>query len=215
MGGDEYRQAGHLSKYVNENNKEYQARLYATPLDNHCRSVVSVYTSFLFRENPERELGSLEYDPTVEDFMEDADLDGRSLDQFMKEVSIWSSVFGHCWIILSKPNVGAVTMADELASGVRPYVNLLTPLAVIDWRWTRTPMGRYELSYFKYVEDTNGDISIVKEWTNESITTYEVDNQEKILKSQQIELIKKKSQYPICSQESKYYLSLVLNKLLE
>jgi hypothetical protein len=35
------------------------------------------------------------------------------------------------------------------------------------------------------------------------------------LKSQQIELIKKKSQYPICSQESKYYLSLVLNKLVE
>ena len=188
MGGDEYRSAGHLSKYVNETAKEYQQRLYATPLDNHCRSVVSVYTSFLFRENPERELGSLTYDPTVQDFMEDADLDGRSLDQFMKEVSVWSNVFGHCWIILSKPNVGAVTMADELASGVRPYVNLLTPLAVIDWKWSRTPMGRYELTYFKYVEDTNPNTTVIKEWTNESITTYEVDNEQKVVNSQQVEV---------------------------
>lgn len=188
MGGDEYRSAGHLSKYVNENAREYQARLYATPLDNHCRSVVSVYTSFLFREAPDRELGSLEYDSTVEDFMEDADLDGRSLDQFMKEVGIWSNVFGHCWVILSKPNVGAVTMADELESGVRPYVNLLTPLAVIDWKWNRTPMGRYELTYFKYVEDTNPNATIIKEWTNESITTYEVDNEQKVVNSEQVEV---------------------------
>jgi len=185
MGGDEYRQAGHLTKYVNESPQEYEARLIATPLDNHCRSVISVYTSFLFRKEPEREFGSLIGDASLEDFLEDADLDGRSMDSFMKEVSIWSNVFGHCWILMSKPDIGAVTRADELASGVRPYVNVLTPLSVIDWKWKRSPMGAYTLEYIKYVEDVNDTISTIKEWTATEINTYVVDTYAKVVKSEE------------------------------
>jgi hypothetical protein len=176
MGGDEYRQAGHLTKYVNETQKEYEVRLKSTPLDNHCRSVISVYTSFLFRETPERDMGQLEYDPTVESFCKDADMDGRSLDNFMKEVAVWANVFGHAWIIVSKPNVGAVTMADELASGVRPYVNILTPLNVMDWTWKRSATGAYTLDYIKYIEDANSTMTTIKEWTPDFINTYTVDN---------------------------------------
>lgn len=179
MGGDEYRQAGHLTKYVNETPQEYEARLVSTPLDNHCRSVISVYTSFLFREDPDREFGMMAMDPTIKDFCKDADMDGRSIDAFMKEVAIWANVFGHCWIIVSKPNIGAVTMADEQVAGVRPYVNLLTPLAVIDWSWKRSPTGAYALDYIKYVEDTNDTMSTIKEWSNEIINTYVVDNDKK------------------------------------
>ena len=178
QGGEEYRRSSHLTKYVNESDNEYHARLYATPLDNHCRSVVSVYTSFLFRESPERDMNSLVYDPMLEDFMDDADLDGRSLDQFMKEVSIWSNVFGHCFILVSKPNIGAVTRADELASGVRPYASLLTPLVVMDWHWARNPLGRYTLDMIKYVEDVNGDEQVIKMWTPQEIVTWTVDTQE-------------------------------------
>lgn len=185
MGGDEYRQAGHLTRYVNETPQEYQARLDVTPLDNHCKSVISVYTSFLFREEPDREMGSLEYDSTVESFLEDADMDGRSLNQFMKDASIWANVFGHCWIIVSKPDVGAVTRADELTSGVRPYVNLLTPLTVIDWRWKRTAMGSYQLEYIKYIEDVNDTITTIKKWTTTEIKTYTVDSLAKTVLSEE------------------------------
>jgi len=182
MGGDEYRTAGHLTKYVNETQQEYEVRLKSTPLDNHCRSVISVYTSFLFRESPERDMGSLAQDMTVEDFCRDADMDGRSLDNFMKEVAVWANVFGHAWIIVSKPNVGAVTMADELASGVRPYVNILTPLNVMDWTWTRSAMGAYSLDYIKYIEDANSTMTTIKEWTPEFINTYTIDNAKQEIK---------------------------------
>lgn len=175
IGGDEYRQAGHLTKYQLETEGEYAARLRATPLDNHCQSVISVYISFLFRENPKRDFGSYENMPEIKDFCKDADFDGRSLNSFMKDVAVWSSVFGHCWIVVAKPNVGAVTRADELAMGVRPYVNLLTPMTVLDWQWERQPSGRYDLTYFKYIEEVNGDITVVKEWTKEVIITTIVD----------------------------------------
>ena len=95
LGGEEYRQAGHLTRYKLETETEYAERLKSTPLENHCASVVSVYNSFIFRESPDRELGSLELMPEIEDFLEDADFEGTSFDAFMKDVSTWSNVFGH------------------------------------------------------------------------------------------------------------------------
>ena len=171
IGGEEYRRAGHLTRYQLETEAEYQARLKATPLDNSCQSVISVYNSFLFRECPDREFGQLSMLTELNDFLNDADMDGRSLDAFMKDVSTWSSVFGHCWIVVSKPDVGATTRADEVAMGVRPYVSVLTPLVVLDWTWARQASGRYELCYFKYLEEVNGDINVVKEWTPTEIKT--------------------------------------------
>jgi len=179
MGGEEYRQAGHLVRYQLESQSEYQARLNSTPLDNHCKSVVSVYISFLFRQNPERDFAGLDMNPAVEQFLNDADLEGRSLDAFMKDVATWASVFGHCWIMVTKPNLGAVTMADDMAMDVRPYVNLMTPLTVIDWQWTRKPNGRYVLTYLKYIEEVNDTISTFKEWTEELIITTVADSQSK------------------------------------
>jgi len=175
IGGEEYRSAGHLTKYQLETDKEYGARLRATPLENHCQSVISVYNSFLFRQEPDRDFGNNTESFELEMFLRDADLDGRSLNAFMKDVATWTSVFGACWIVVSKPNVGAVTVADEQAQGIRPYVSMLTPMVVLDWRWARAPSGRYELVYFKYLEDVNGDVRVVKEWTPADITTTTVN----------------------------------------
>lgn len=175
IGGDEYRKAQYLTRYQLETNSEYLARLNNTPLENHCQSIVSVYKSFLFRTEPDREFNSIEGMPELEEFLNDADMDGRNLDAFMKDVATWSSVFGHCFILVTKPNVGAITRAEEQQIGVRPYVNLLTPLVVLDWQFTRSPNGRYDLSYFRYLEDVNGSIRTVKEWTKESIKTSTVD----------------------------------------
>jgi len=188
MGGEEWQRGAHLTKYVNETAQEYAARINSTPLENHCKSVISTYISFLFREKPEREFGSVEYEPALQEFLEDADLDGRSFDNFMKEVAVWSSVFGHVWVLMVKPNVGAVTKGDELQQGVRPYVNLITPLVVTDWTWTRLPNGRYNLTYLKYIEDANDSIATVKEWTTTEIHTYVVDHDNKSVLEHTVEV---------------------------
>jgi len=181
LGGDEYRKAGHLTRYQLETDGEYQARLRTTPLENHCQSVISVYNSFLFRETPKRDFSNNTESFELEMFLRDADHDGRNLNSFMKDVATWSSVFGACWIIISKPNVGAVTLADEQAQGVRPYVSLLTPLVVTDWRWRRQASGKYELDYLKYLEDVNGDITVIKEWSRDSIRTVEIDTKKEFI----------------------------------
>jgi hypothetical protein len=179
VGGEEYRRSGHLTKYNLETEGEYQARLANTPLDNHCQSVIQTYISFLFRESPKREWDTWEGAQDLEDFLKDCDREGRSFDSFMKQVSIWSSVFGHCWVLVTKPNLGAVTVGQEQDMGIRPYVNLLTPLVVSDWRWERKPNGVYDLVYFKYVEEVVDQTTVIREWTPDTIKTWVMDDVKK------------------------------------
>lgn len=178
VGGEEYRRAQHLVRYQLESDAEYVARLRTTPLQNHCQSVISVYTSFLFRQEPNREFGSLEMAIELDDFLEDADFEGRSFNAFMKEASAWSSVFGHCWVVMAKANIGAQNRAEELAQEVRPYVALLTPMVVLDWRYGKRANGSYELIYFKYTEDVNGDVTVIKEWEKETVRTRTINTKD-------------------------------------
>ena len=178
VGGDEYRRAGLLTRYQLETDGEYNQRLRVTPLPNHCAAIEQTYLSFLFKEEPERDWGSWEdlkavgAMPDLEAFLEDCDYEGRSFDDFMKQVSIWAGVFGHCWIFLTKPNTGAVTAAQEMEEAVRPYVNLITPLVISDWRWERKANGKYELVYVKYIEEVVDKVTTLKIWTPEFVETW-------------------------------------------
>lgn len=177
LGGEDYRNAQHLVKYQLETSGEYAARLRNAVLQNHVSSVISVYTSFLFRNSPERNWANFEGMPELDKFIYDADKDGRSFNNFMKDCSTYASVFGHVWVVISKPNVGATTRAQEIEMGVRPYVSMLTPLVVLDWNYTREADGSYRLDYFKYIEDVNGSVKTLKEWTPEIIRTTVVDSE--------------------------------------
>lgn len=174
-GGTDFRNGAYLTRYQLETDKEYNQRIKTTPLDNQCKGLINLYTSFLFRQCPERDWDMLDIHPTLQAILADADLDGRSMDAFMKDVATWSSVFGHVWICIAKPQTTAVTLADELAAGIRPYLSVYTPLSVTDWKWEKQLNGSYELGYIKYVEEVNGTQTVIKEWTREFITTYTVD----------------------------------------
>ena len=187
-GGDTYKLGNYLTRYVNETAQDYQSRINATHLENHCSSVISVYTSFLFRTDPERQLGDLEQYPEAEEFLLDADLDGRSFNNFLKEVSVWSSVFGSCWIIVAKPKVAALTRADELNQMIRPYVSMVTPLMVLDWRYSRAANGVYQLEYFKYIEEINGSVHTIKEWTTQEIKTTQYNTELKEILAEVIDV---------------------------
>ena len=187
LGGEEYRNAGHLVRYQLEQDREYQSRLAQTPLDNHCSSVISVYNSFLFREEPQRDLGSIQNLPETEQFINDTDLDGRQLNSFVKDVATWASVFGHAWVLVVKPNTGARTLAEERQMGARPYAIYLTPLAVMDWQYGRDISGRYQLEYFKYLEESTGSVRVVKEWTRDSVKTSIIDVEHDTVQQQHTE----------------------------
>ena len=185
LGGEIYRQGQYLTRYANESEMDYITRMWTTPLDNHVKGVLAVYNAFMFRKPPMRDFASLEGDAVLQDFLDDATLEGQSFDSFMKDVSTYSGVFGHCWVIVSKPNVGAVTRADEMSIGVRPYVSMITPLSALDWEWERSPAGMYHLKYFKYMEDSDrSHIITIKEWFPDKIVTSVMDKEDQSITSQ-------------------------------
>lgn len=157
LGGADYARGEYLTKYVYESQDEYLNRVAQTPLDNHCKSIVSIYNSFLFGKPPKRDFNDLKDDPLLNDFLEDADQDGRSWDSFMREVDVQASIFGHCWVVIDKADVVVTTRADEIANGIRPYVNLYSPLTVLDWQYERGYNGRYELTHLKVLSATGPD----------------------------------------------------------
>lgn len=151
-GGAQYRLGNYLTKYVNENSAEYVNRIATTPLDNHCRSIIHIYNSFLFRNEPKREFGNLESLPELEAFMKDTDLEGRDFNQFMRDVNIQSSIYGHALVLIDKPATIVGTRAEELQQGIRPYGSIYTPQNILDWEFERLPNGLYELSLLRLFE---------------------------------------------------------------
>ena len=172
LGGQDYQEGYQLNRYILETDEEYLKRAENTPIDNHCKNVVQIYTSFLFRVPPTRDYGSLQGDPQLESFINDADLDGRSFNNVIREMQVNASIYGTCWAILDKPAVQTQTRAEEIQLDIRPYISLYTPENVLNWNFERTLNGRYVLTRLVLLEDLFDDVATIRVWTNEDITTY-------------------------------------------
>ena len=177
VGGMEYQMGEYLERYYYETQEEYVKRLRTTALDNHVKSVIGIYNSFLYRRPIVRKLDSI--DQTLLDgFMQDCDLEGRNFDQMMREVSIQSMIYGHVWVLVDRPATQVGTRAEELEQGIRPYMGIVTPENVLDWRYERLPNGKYELEYFKVKEAPNKSEQFVREFTKEEINLFKYDGTE-------------------------------------
>lgn len=178
-GGFDYYAGRYLEPYYYESRDDYEKRLRQVGLDNHVKSVVGIYNSFLFRKDIKRNFGSIENDPGLAPFLADADLDGRSFQAFMRDVSAYSMVYGNCWIIVDKSNVQVGTRAEELDQGIRPYVSLFTPDNVLDWEYTRETNGLYRLTYLKVKEEIIENKQYIREYTPTEVNVYLIDGDDK------------------------------------
>jgi hypothetical protein len=175
-GGYDYTVGQYLNRYNLELDNEYHQRLYNTPCDNHCRNIIQIYSSFLFRVKPTREFGELEGEPTLENFLKDADLDGNNFNTVIKQAQNYASIYGHVLLMLDKPPVQTRTRADELSQDIRPYVSIVTPENVFDWNYTRLLNGKYELDYLKIREEVDKEGgSYFRIWTPEKIDTVYIE----------------------------------------
>jgi len=171
-GGFDYSAGQYLHRYNLELDNEYAKRLGNTALDNHCKNVVQIYSSFLFRVKPSRDFGSMQDDPILESFLKDADLDGNSFNSVMQQAQNYASIYGHVFLFLDKPNFTTNTLAEEIENEIKPYLSIVTPENVFDWNFERQINGRYVLNYMKVREevDRNGG-TYFRIWTNEKIDT--------------------------------------------
>lgn len=177
LGGDEYKAGKYLNEYQLELDMEYDNRINFTPIDNHSRNIISIYSSFLFRVPPTREYGALANDPALEPFIKDTDLEGQNFNAFMKNAQTYSAVYGNIWIFVDKPESNAQTRAEELGQNIRPYLNMITPDNVYDWHYSRAKSGKYYLDYIKVREEVTKDGTYFRIWTPEEINYVFMDSE--------------------------------------
>jgi len=72
MGGEDYIDGAYLTRYISEDKDEYNRRLDLTPIDNHCKNIVHIYSSFLWRVAPTRAFNSAAGNVALEPFLNDA-----------------------------------------------------------------------------------------------------------------------------------------------
>jgi len=179
-GGYDYMIGQYLNRYNLELDNEFNQRLANTPCDNHCKNVIQIYSSFLFRVKPSRNFGTLTDEQSLENFLKDADLEGNSLSNVVKQAQNYASIYGHCFMILDKPNIQTSTRAEELQQDIRPYVSIVTPENVLDWNFERKPNGKYELNYLKIKEEVDRENgTYMRVWYPDRIdTVYMPDREE-------------------------------------
>ena len=179
-GGYDYTLGQYLNRYNLELDNEFNQRLANTPCDNHCKNIIQIYSSFLFRVKPSRDFGSMADEPSLESFLKDADLEGNNFNSVIKTAQNYASIYGHCFLILDKPTVQTRTRADELDQDIRPYISIVTPENALDWNFKREVNGKYYLDYLKVREEVDKDGgTYFRMWHPDRIdTVYQPDNEE-------------------------------------
>ncbi|MEL0176772.1 MAG: phage portal protein [Pelagibacteraceae bacterium] len=154
-GGYDYTVGQYLSRYNLEQDNEFNQRLANTPCDNHCKNIIQIYSSFLFRVRPSRDFGEMSEEPSLQSFLKDADMEGNNFNTVMKQAQNYASIYGHCFLLLDKPAVRTNTRAEELDQDIRPYISVITPENVLDWNFKREINGKYTLNYLKVREEVD------------------------------------------------------------
>ena len=177
MGAEEYRDGAYLRKYIGEDQgpgDQYKQRLLDTALHNHAKTVVDTYRSFIFRNPPTRTMGALVDNEFAMRFVQDVNLDGMNMTQFMREVNDMVSIYGGAWIGVDRPAYQVETAAQEEALDIRAYAMLYDPTCIMDWSYGKQPNGAQVLDYVKVIEGQYDDYDCIKIWTPDTIEEYVV-----------------------------------------
>jgi hypothetical protein len=131
-GGLSFTKPSNLFKHSRENQEDYNARIERIHNMNYCEPLVDFFTNFIFSESIDRNGGTNK--DFYHGFTENVNRKGDGIDDFMREVSDDSQIFGMSYILVDAPRIDSVlTKADEKAMGISPYWVLIKPLEVIDW----------------------------------------------------------------------------------
>ena len=124
-----------LPKWPNEDAKAYAVRLATATLFPAYQRTVQTLTGKPFSKPI---IVGDDVPAQVVPWLNDIDLEGRNLDTFAAEVMECALAYGICGILVEYPNAqGARTLADERASGLRPYWVHIKPEQLLGWRAAR------------------------------------------------------------------------------
>ena len=142
----------------------YLEKLDNTPLYNYVKLIVAEYNSILFRNPPQRTLPET---PEVEDFLEDVDGEGNSINEFMSLVDMMTTVYGVVHVECYKP----------IGSDV-PKWRLYAPTDVTNWSYKYDIDGSLILDKMVIRLEDSDYHSVYRYYTNDTVETIFVGSED-------------------------------------
>lgn len=148
---------GVLPRHERESEANHRSRMAEAVGFNYSRSVVNLFTHYLFEQPARRELGALGTEAAWRAFADDCDYTGLCLETFLVEQARYASVYGQVGILVDMPPArSGQTLEPEDADSnepLRPYLAAYHPEAILDWAYERDERGRPALSMVKLREE--------------------------------------------------------------
>jgi len=141
QGGLEYKKGRYLPKYPKETEEHYLKRLEFTPPLNICKSILESYADIVYANTIERNI-EVQNETRLEEFKANANGQGKTIADVMRQIGILSSTIGHCYAFIDK----------GLNEQDIPFVSVVSPLNVLDWHYEKQANGQYKLVYLKMLE---------------------------------------------------------------
>lgn len=153
-----------------ESEKNYHRRSDLLYGFNFSQSVIDLLSFFLFQQAAHEQFDILDEDQFFQMFLKDADLFGRSFEDWRILAQKKSAIFGFGGVLVDRPLLdGELSRETALAEQVYAFVCLYTPLAILDWKWGVSPTGRPQLQMVKVL----GDDGVYRIWTLDEWATFE------------------------------------------
>jgi hypothetical protein len=128
-----------------------------TPLYNYVKLIAAEYNSLLFRNPPQRWVGE---SGEAQAFLDDVDQDGNSVNEFMSQVDLYTTVLGVCHVSCIKPKNGEL-----------PKWYLHTPLDITNWAYSYDADGNLVLTDLVILLEKNDTHSVYRYFTRQEIHT--------------------------------------------
>ena len=142
----------------------YLEKLDNTPLYNYVKLIVAEYNSILFRNPPQRTLSD---SPEVDEFLNDVDGEGNSINEFMSLVDMMTTVYGVVHVECYKP----------IGSDV-PKWRLYAPTDVTNWSYKYDIDGSLILDKMVIRLEDSDYHSVYRYYTNDTVETIFVGSED-------------------------------------
>jgi len=154
------------NSYLHPHDSEYKikdkfnARHRKSFYENWCALPVNTYSKYIFSEGVDREY---EENSGYQEYIDNIDLKGNSIDLFMRQLMVNMMVYGVGYILLDKPPLpeGITTLGQQKEIGNRAYASFISPTNLVDWS-INTTTGLYQWVLIRSQCVDDGDYSIAR-----------------------------------------------------
>jgi len=143
----------YLKQHPYESKKQYEIRLWLSKYRNHARPIVNVFHSAVWENQPDRS----KLDSIFNNYLEDVDRQGASVDEFFSDVSRNAATAGIHFVLVDHTELPDIntpkTKKEADRYNLRPFFRHIKAEQFIDWGFEKDEMSGAEMLSYAVIRE--------------------------------------------------------------